>query len=63
MKLRKELAEKLRYAVEHSPMSASYKGRFTQEEYDEIIKRGFEIYVLSIFMNGTADYMIRWYNH
>lgn len=63
MKLRKELAEKLRYVVEHSPMSASYKGRFTQEEYDEIIKRGFEIYVLSIFMDGTADYMIRWYNH
>ncbi len=63
MKLRKELAEKLRYAVEHSPMSASYKGRFTQEEYEEIIKRGFEIYVLSIFMDGTADYTIRWYNH
>lgn len=63
MKLRKELAEKLRYAVEHSPVSAPYKGRFTQEEYEEIIKRGFEIYVLSIFMDGTADYMIRWYNH
>ena len=60
MKLRKELAEKLRWAVEHSPCGASYKGRFTQEEYEEIKKRGFEIYTQSIYMDGTADYSIRW---
>lgn len=63
MKLRKELAEKLRWAVEHSPCSAEYKGDITLEEREEIERHGFEIYTFAVFMNGGGILHIRWYNH
>ena len=63
MKLRKELAEKLRWAVEHSPASAEYTGFITYEEVKEIEKRGFEIHTFSVFMDGSGVLHIRWYNH
>ena len=48
MKLRDELTKALVYAVEHYPAQGSYCGRLTEEEYNEIKKRGFEIDTMSI---------------
>ena len=54
---------KLRWAVEHSPCSAEYKGDITLEEREEIERRGFEIYTFAVFMSGGGILHIRWYNH
>ena len=43
MKLRDELTKALVYAVEHYPAHGSYRGHLTEEEYNEIKKRGFEV--------------------
>jgi hypothetical protein len=60
MKLRKELAEKLRFAVDHWPCSASYRGHLSEEEFNEIEKRGFEIKLVQPHMSGGGDWTIRY---
>lgn len=54
MKLRKELAEKLRWAVEHSPCSAEYKGDITLEEREEIEDAALK-YILSQYLWVAAE--------
>ena len=60
MKLRDGLTKALVYAVEHYPAHGSYRGHLTEEEYNEIKKRGFEIDTMSIFMDGGADWLFRY---
>ena len=60
MKLREELTKALVYAVEHYPAHGSYRGHLTEEEYNEIKKRGFEIDTMSIFKDGGADWLFRY---
>lgn len=55
MKLRKELND---LVVRCFQIGVSHIGdaRLTSEEYDEIERRGIEIYVSAVYMDGTADY-------
>lgn len=55
MRLEKELNDKV---VKCFQVGISHMNRacLTPEEYDEIERRGIEIHVSAVYMDGTADY-------
>lgn len=58
MKLRQELTDKVVECFEKR--ITHWTGRLTNEEREEIERRGIQIYVMSIYMDGTADYGFRY---
>lgn len=60
MKLRDELTQVLIKAAEKRPWRSYYKGHLTEEEFKEIEKRGFELDAMSIYMDGSAEYQIKY---